>query len=105
MTKERLEEIKDSIELQKKLREVVGINYDEILVEEIDLYNEVIELQERIGEVNKYLCQLLQEAYLEESSNVDIGLIEYAVDLLKGENCRPNIRNEYSNFKSRGRKS
>ena len=92
ITKERLEEIKDSIELQKKLREVVGINYDEILVEEIDLYNEVIELQKRIDKAIEYINNYetirgyyeYQECGYDEY-NYEEDLKEDLSEILKGE--------------------
>ena len=59
MTKEKLEEIKDSIELQMMFQQCLGYKnkYDAILTEEIDLYNEVIDLQERIeNAIDKLYC-------------------------------------------------
>lgn len=57
MTKERLEEIKDSIEFQMQIQQAIGYKsrYDDLLTEEIDLYNEVIELQERINKAIEYI--------------------------------------------------
>ena len=57
MTKERLEEIRDSIEFQMQIQQASGYKsrYDALLVEEIDLYNEVIELQERLERIENYL--------------------------------------------------
>ena len=52
MSEERLKEIHDSIEFQMQLQQAVGYKsrYDDLLVEEIDLYNEVIDLKEKISE-------------------------------------------------------
>lgn len=65
MTEERLKEIHDSIELQMQLQQAVGYKnrYDDLLVEEIDLYNEVIELQQ---ERNNY-----KELYEKEQEKTD----------------------------------
>lgn len=48
-----------------------------------NLEQQIIKKKEVINKANKYLCELLHEAYLEESSNIDIALTEYAVDILK----------------------
>lgn len=63
MTEERLKEIHDSIELQMQVQQSLGYKnrYDDLLVEEIDLYNEVIELQQ---ERNNY-----KELYEKENKN------------------------------------
>ena len=65
MSEERLKEIHDSIEFQMQLQQAVGYKsrYDDLLVEEIDLYNEVIELQQ---ERNNY-----KELYEKEQEKTD----------------------------------
>lgn len=51
---------------------------------ELNEYRRVYYKQkETVDKVNKYLCRLLHEAYLGGDSNIDIALIEYAVDILK----------------------
>lgn len=59
MSEERLNEIKDSIELQMQVQQAVGYKnrYDDLLIEEIDLYNEVINLQQE----NKQLKEIEKE--------------------------------------------
>ena len=59
MSEERLNEIKDSIELQMQVQQAVGYKnrYDDLLIEEIDLYNEVINLQQE----NKQLKEVIEE--------------------------------------------
>ena len=54
MTNERLKEIKDSIDFQKQYTIYKGFDMD-LLQEEIDLYEEVVKLQERIDKAIEYL--------------------------------------------------
>lgn len=63
---------------------------EEVRKNETKLINEIKELEqqvkkqkETVDKANKYLCRLLHEAYLGGGSNIDIALIEYAVDILK----------------------
>lgn len=62
-------------------QEIEAIEF--ILKNNKDLEQQVKKQKEVIDKTSKYLCELLHEAYLEESSNIDIALIEYAVDKLK----------------------
>ena len=74
MNKERLEEIKDSIELQMQVQQSLGYrsSYDDLLTEEIDLYNEVIELQERI-------VYLERSNERKEETIIDYQINEYSI--------------------------
>ena len=54
MTNERLKEIKDSIDFQKQYTIYKGFDMD-LLQEEIDLYEEVVRLQERIDKTIEYI--------------------------------------------------
>ena len=60
MTEERLKEIKDSIDFQKKIYEIKGYELG-IVQEEIDLYNEVITLKEEIERLKKELNKHIKE--------------------------------------------
>ena len=71
MNKERLQEIKDSIDLQLTVAESIGTT-DEIAEEEKELYNEVIKLQdeniklkEHINKLHEglFMCNELKENY------------------------------------------
>lgn len=55
MSEERLNEIRDSIEFQMQIQQAVGYKsrYDDLLVEEIDLYNEVIDLKAKIDSMTE----------------------------------------------------
>lgn len=59
MSEERLNEIRDSIEFQMQLQQSLGYKsrYDDLLTEEIELYNEVIDLQERRKKAIEYLAK------------------------------------------------
>jgi len=54
MNKERLQEIKDSIDLQLTVAKSVGTR-DEIAEEEKELYDEVVRLNNVINELEKYI--------------------------------------------------
>ena len=78
MSEERLNEIKDSIELQMQVQQAVGYKnrYDDLLIEEIDLYNEVINLQQEnkqlkevIEEVRKVINAMIHTGYILENDN------------------------------------
>ena len=56
MTKERLKEIKDSIDFQKQYTIYKGFDMD-LLQEEIDLYEEVVKLQERIDKAIEIITE------------------------------------------------
>ena len=66
MTKERLEEIKDSIEFQMQIQQAVGYKnrYDDLLIEKIDLYNEVIDLQEKIDKA----IEVIEKSYYSKNT-------------------------------------
>lgn len=60
MTEERLKEIKDSIDFQKKIYEIKGYELG-IVQEEIDLYNEVMNLKEENERLKKELNNHIKE--------------------------------------------
>ena len=70
MSEERLKEIHDSIEFQMQLQQAVGYKsrYDDLLVEEIDLYNEVIDLQQE----NQQLKEAIKRCYTPEEIDFEI---------------------------------
>lgn len=89
MTKERLQEIKDSIEFQMQLQQAVGYKsrYDDLLVEEIDLYNEVIDLQEKI---DKAIEVIEKSYYSKNTTDIDSIVVSnnkllQARNILKGD--------------------
>lgn len=99
MTKERLEEIKDSIEFQMQVQQSLGYrsSYDDLLTEEIDLYNEVIDLQERINKAINDLEITIQIICEQPSKNVKEGnyilsRLEGFIKILKGESNNENSK-------------
>ena len=84
MTKERLKEIKDSIDFQKQYTIYKGFDMD-LLQEEIDLYEEVIKLQERIDKAIEYITT--EQLY----TNYQWGKSQYSkilkdlLEILRGE--------------------
>ena len=104
MSEERLNEIKDSIDFQLRVCEINNYETD-MIIEEKELYNEVLsnkiliqELRdtidnqrEKIKELENikrktidFLNGIITESYLDEDTNIDIGLVEYAVNILQG---------------------
>ena len=74
MTKERLSEIKDSINFQKEITNYKGFDFD-LLQEEIDLYDEVIRLQQNQENLIKYIedeLNLIENVYLLEETDEDV---------------------------------
>lgn len=94
MTKERLEEIHDSIEFQMQLQQAVGYKsrYDDLLIEEIDLYNEVIDLQEKI---DKAIEVIEKSYYSKNTTDIDSIVVSnnkllQVRNILKGESNNEN---------------
>ena len=88
MTKERLKEIHDSIEFQMQIQQAVGFKsrYDYLLIEQIDLYNEVIDLQEKIDKATELLKKY---GIVDETGNFNAYLdtieLKELLEILKGE--------------------
>ena len=86
MTKERLKEIHDSIGFQMQLQKSLGYKsrYDDLLVEEIDLYNEVIDLQEDYNKVVHESTEFESKVYqLQERIDKVINGIETTISIIK----------------------
>ena len=63
--------------------EIITIETAQKLAEYDKLEQQCKKQKETVDKVNKYLCRLLHEAYLGGDSNIDIALIEYAVDIFE----------------------
>lgn len=65
MTEERLKEIKDSVDFQLSVCDIPGYEYSKLLAEEeLELYNEVVRLRERIKKIEdklKFINQYFSE--------------------------------------------
>ena len=68
MTDEKLKEIKDSIDFQERITKEHDFDMT-MLQEEIDLYNEVIKLQQENKELNNILTEF--EKWLKEETKKD----------------------------------
>lgn len=89
MTKERLEEIKNSITIQLQGEHAVGNDKpSSTLQRTIDLYNYVIELQEVLEEIREY-CKLNEDSLY--THDVDYDYEENAVDDYTLSNFREDI--------------
>lgn len=60
MSEERLKEIKDSIDFQLRLCEINKYDND-MIIEELELYNEVIRLNEKIELITENIKDLLNK--------------------------------------------
>ena len=73
MTNKRLQEIKDSIDLQMRIAKDFYNNGDLLLIlqEEIDLYEEVMRLQERINKAIDFIHEEQELTDIDEVINTD----------------------------------
>ena len=80
MNKERLQEIKDSIDLQLMVAKSVG-TINELAEEEKELYDEVVRLNNVINELEKWLKEDLKQVYRDAGYRNNI--INEVLDKLK----------------------
>lgn len=81
MNKERLQQIKDSIDLQLTVAKSVGTR-DEIAEEEKELYDEVVRLGNAINELEKWLKEYSEK---DTMSSIIFGVVLNHLIDLKGE--------------------
>ena len=85
MSEERLNEIKDSIELQMQVQQAVGYKnrYDDLLIEEIDLYNEVINLQQENARLKDKIDESIE--YIRDCCDMDSKWVNLHYDYAQKE--------------------
>lgn len=80
MSEERLQEIKDSIDLQEKI-----MTKNMLVDEEKELYDEVVRLTNIINELEKYICEMEYDTRLVDSIWRPVALIHNKLKELKGD--------------------
>lgn len=85
MNKEKLQEIKDSIDLQLTVAKSVGTT-NELAEEEKELYDEVVRLGNVINELEKWLVEHIDEyRNMEQDAMFEFGLVLDKLKELKEE--------------------
>ena len=80
MSEERLQEIKDSIDLQEKI-----MTKNMLVDEEKELYDEVARLTNIINKLEKYICGMEYDTRLVDSIWRPVALIHNKLKELKGD--------------------
>ena len=96
MSEERLKEIKDSIDFQKKIVESVGV-YDEIFQEEMELYNEVVRLKQENKELTRLVANKVVADY-DYDSILKKQLNEERLKYISLEESKNEIENTINDF-------